>query len=118
MKLNFRIAPLLYVSCFLMIGLSNCTEQNADDSTEFRQEENKSGYSYETLALESGWAYKIYMNEKLFIFQKSIPSIPGNRGFKNQKAAESVAQLVVYKLSNGLMPPSVNKLELDSLGAL
>lgn len=115
---NFRTSVFLSILSVLILVFSNCSEKKSVDSNEVHLQENKSVYSYETLELDNGWTYKIYMNNKLFIFQKSIPSVPGVSGFKNQEAAERIARLVIYKLSNGLMPPSVSQQELDSLGVL
>lgn len=75
-------------------------------------------FSYETVQNEHGWGYNILSNGKLFIRQPNIPSIPGNKGFADEEKAKKVAEFITYKIQNGIMPPSTNKAELDSLGVL
>ena len=50
------------------------------------------------------------------IRQTTIPSLPGNKGFRTKDDALKVARLVVYKIDNKMIPPSVTTVELDSLG--
>jgi hypothetical protein len=75
-------------------------------------------FSYETIENENGWGYNILLDGKLFIRQPNIPSIPGNKGFSDEEKAKKVAEFITYKIQNGIMPPSTNKQELDSLGVL
>ncbi|MCH2023524.1 MAG: DUF4907 domain-containing protein [Saprospiraceae bacterium] len=75
-------------------------------------------FSIQTIENENGWGYIILKNEKPFIRQPNIPSIAGNKGFDTEKKAEIVAKFIVFKIQNGIMPPSTNKNELDSLGVL
>ncbi len=67
---------------------------------------------------EQGWGYKILNNQNLFINQPVIPSLPGNAGFSAEKHALKTAEYIVYKLENGIFPPSITPEELDSLGVL
>jgi len=64
---------------------------------------------------DTGWGYNIFINGKLYIHQPHIPAISGNKTFKNQEAANKTAELVIKKIKNNLMPPSVSIHELDSL---
>lgn len=75
-------------------------------------------FSYETIQNENGWGYNILLDGKLFIRQPNIPSIPGNKGFTDEEKAKKVAEFITHKIQNGIMPPSTNKQELDSLGVL
>jgi Domain of unknown function (DUF4907) len=63
----------------------------------------------------TGWGYDIYVDKKRMIRQPHIPAVPGKKPFDNSPAAESVASLVIYKITNNIMPPSVTQQELDSL---
>ena len=49
------------------------------------------------------------------IHQSSIPGLPGNEGFKTKDDAIKVAEMVVYKIRNGEMPPTVSIDEMESL---
>ena len=52
------------------------------------------------------------------IHQPNIPGMPGNRGFKTRAQAEKITELIIYKIKNNIMPPTVTVEELDSLGVL
>lgn len=64
----------------------------------------------------SGWGYEVLMDNRPYIHQEHIPSIPGNMGFATKEDAEKTAQLVIKKIEKGIMPPSITPQELDSLG--
>lgn len=61
------------------------------------------------------YGYEILINGKAFIRQKNIPGLTGLTGFKRKEDAEKAAQLVLKKLNAGIMPPSIEKHELDSM---
>jgi hypothetical protein len=63
----------------------------------------------------SGFGYDILNHGKVYIHQPNIPAVPGNNGFINEKDAEKTARLVLYKVKNNIMPPSIDTHELDSL---
>ena len=62
-----------------------------------------------------GWGYDIYVDDKLMIHQPHIPAVAGKLAFVNQASAQMVANLVVYKLRNNIMPPSITIEDLDSI---
>jgi len=61
------------------------------------------------------YGYDISINNKLLIHQPNIPGMEGNKGFEKKSDAEKVARLVIKKIQKGIMPPTVEKKELDSL---
>ena len=61
------------------------------------------------------FGYDILSDGKRIIHQPSRPGLPGNGGFKKKEQAEKVAKLVIYKLSHNIMPPTIERKELDSL---
>lgn len=65
---------------------------------------------------ENTFGYDIFKDGKLIIHQPSIPAAPGNNGFETKELAESVARLVIEKVSKGEMPPTVSIEELKNLG--
>lgn len=67
-------------------------------------------------SIDNTYGYAILINGKAFIRQKNIPGMSGANGFKRQADAEKTARLVIKKLKAGIMPPSVEKHELDSIG--
>lgn len=75
------------------------------------------GLTYEIIPADSStFGYNIYKDGKLMIHQPSIPALPGNKGFETQQIAMAVAQLVMTKITNGEMPPTVSTEELKKLG--
>ena len=61
------------------------------------------------------YGYEILINGKALIRQKNIPGLPGVTGFKRKEDAEKTARLVLKKLAAGIIPPSIDKHELDSM---
>ena len=72
-------------------------------------------FTFKVLKNENGYGYDIYSAGKMVIHQPIIPGAPGNNGFKTESEAFKVATLVVFKLSNNIMPPSVTQQEIDSV---
>lgn len=65
-----------------------------------------------------GFGYNVLIDGAIFIHQTSIPAMPGNNAFSTKEKAELVANLMIHKLKNNIMPPSISKQELDSLNIL
>lgn len=61
------------------------------------------------------YGYDIFIDGKLRVHQPAIPGVQGTRGFLRKADAKKVAGLVVKKVQSGLMPPTVEARELDSL---
>jgi hypothetical protein len=64
------------------------------------------------------WGYKILLNSDTLINQPNKPGLPGNEGFKTKENADKVARLVISKIREGQMPPTVTIEELRELGVL
>ena len=65
-----------------------------------------------------GYGYDIYMFDAMYVHQPNIPAINGNRGFHTREQARKTAEMVLYKIRNNIMPPSLSIEELDSLQVL
>jgi hypothetical protein len=63
-----------------------------------------------------GWGYDIYEGSSIRIHQPHIPAVEGNRGFSSEADAIKVAEMVIYKLENGIVPPSITKQEMIQAG--
>lgn len=68
-------------------------------------------------APEGTFGYDILMNGKVMIHQPNIPGMPGLKGFINKEDAAKVADLVIGKLKNNQMPPTVTTEELEDIMA-
>jgi hypothetical protein len=72
--------------------------------------------TYKVIGSESeGYGYDVFADGKMVIHQPGIPGQPGVRGFRTKADSEKVAQLVVKKLKNKEMPPTVSEEELRTL---
>lgn len=69
-------------------------------------------------SIHQTWGYQILVNQKPFIKQLSIPAIQGKQGFKDTTAAGKVARLMIRKIKNGEMPPTITIPELKKLKAI
>jgi hypothetical protein len=58
------------------------------------------------------YGYSIYIDGKSYIHQTTIPATPGNRGFTHIDKAEKTALLVIEKIKQGEMPPTLTVDEL------
>ena len=66
----------------------------------------------------TGFGYDILIYDAVYNHQPHIPAINGMRGFHTKEQARKAAELVVHKIRNNIMPPSLTPHELDSLGTL
>ena len=113
---------------FFAIILSCTNEEHIDEkfsipesSTDSIETEviEKKAFSARLIFTDSiGWGYQIFDGNTMVINQIHIPSIQGNIGFKSRESAQLAANFILYKLSNGVFPPTVDEKELDSLGVL
>src|SRR5688500_9032714 len=64
---------------------------------------------------DNSYGYDILYNHKVLIHQQNIPGHAGLIGFRKKEDAKKMALLVVKKLSQGKMPPTVSHDELQQL---
>jgi len=64
---------------------------------------------------ERGYGYDIFADGKLLIHQPNIPGQPGTGGFRKKADSEKVATLVIRKLRNKELPPTITAEELRQL---
>jgi len=64
------------------------------------------------------FGYDIYVHGSVLVHQPSRPGLPGNAGFATEEAAMKVAELVIKKIRNNELPPTVTIEELRELGVL
>ena len=64
------------------------------------------------------FCYDVYADDRLLIHQTSIPAMPGNEGFKTKEDATTVAEMVMYKIRKGEMPPTVTPEEMKEMGVI
>ena len=64
------------------------------------------------------FGYDIYVFGSVLVHQPSRPGLPGREGFTTEEDAMKVAELVIKKIRNNEMPPTVTVEELRELGVL
>lgn len=75
----------------------------------------KANITYEVIDGESGYGYDVFVDGKRVIHQPNIPGVAGTAGFKTKEDSKRVAELVIKKIKNNEMPPSITEQELRQL---
>jgi len=101
----------------LFIGLTISCNKKTEKKTQINKYDGARIW-YEVVEVDSGWGYKIYKEDKVFINQPFVPAVNGKHYFKNKKDATLTAQLVIDKMAKKTGLPSVTLQELDSIGVL
>ena len=93
-----------------MMVFASCqnSEQSSskDDLLEIKDTTFKSG---------TGWGYKVYVGNEIYINQPFIPDVQGKHYFKTEDDAQKVATLVVEKIKQHHLPPKISGDELRQL---
>ena len=93
--------------------------ENTSINTDKSVKTTPSNYSYVTIYSDSiGWGYDIMEGSVRRIHQPHIPAVQGNQGFKSGADAAKVAEKIIEKLDNGIMPPTISIDEMRDLGVL
>lgn len=104
---------------FLVVGLSFYIFSCGSSEKNVPENNSTSSYTIETYSNPSrGWGYRILKEDQPFIDQPHIPAVQGNNGFDTEEKAERAAELVIHKLEQGIMPPTLTVQELDSINVL
>ncbi len=120
-KPNFSTMKSIVITLWLWIGLTASFAQSQQKSSSRASSASFPAASYATAkfvvqpipAEANTWGFEIYADGKRLIRQLSIPALPGNRGFATQELARKAGGLMVDKLRQGQMPPSLTKEELQ-----
>lgn len=111
-----------------MVIFFSCSQEKSEidkipeESTTIIKEkfiEVSKSYGYNIIKnADNSFGYKIFKDGQAIIKQEHIPAISGNHGFETEKQAKSLAELVIKKLENQIMPPTVTVEEVDSIREL
>ncbi len=97
---------------------ANVSDGNSAASTAMEATETKTTFTlgiFENPKNPGGYGYDVMKEGKVIIRQPTIPAISGNKGFASKEDAEKVGNLMVIKIENGIMPPTISIEDLDSL---
>ena len=107
------ITKLYLLFTFCMLSIFHVQAQGPGTS---KQEIQKTSITYKIIeAPNNSFGYDIFAGSRLLIHQPSVPGLPGKQGFIRKADAEKIAALVIKKIENGIMPPTITLRELDSL---
>jgi hypothetical protein len=108
--INFRFALICTWTFAVTIFISSCNTKKENSNSEGLR-----NYKVSAIPVDSTWGYRIYQDTVAVIEQRNIPGLQGNNGFTTEQQALLVGRLVIYKLENGIFPPTISVPELDSL---
>ena len=101
--------PLIRLALFaILIGLAVLTVR------QFYERQPR--YQVQVIKTPTGWGYQILNNEKLFIYQPTIPGQSGMVGFASPEQARRVGEWMAAKLKETKALPSLTNDELRQLG--
>ncbi len=115
--MNKKIAIVLIVFGVAFLVFLNFKKQH--DS----QQEVKVGASpylnsnieIKTFQGEKGWGYDILIDGVVYVHQPSMPALPGDNGFKTEAQAKAVAELMILKIRDNILPPGVTAEEVQAV---
>ena len=114
-----KLIVLLLILNFCM----NFCNQLKQESKKVDFGKNESTLSFQKIIIKTfkngndikGWGYDIFLNGSLFIHQPHIPAVYGIKGFISEQQAIEVANFVIFKIKNKILPPTININDLDSM---
>lgn len=121
MKIIFFALIFIFTSCIdkqIKGGKRDGIETNNEKINYTKDGINKGNIEIQLFKNDYGWGYDIIINNEIYIHQQNIPCVSGINGFKSKEKARKTAELVVKKIKNKIIPPTINVKELDSLDVL
>ncbi|NEU10122.1 DUF4907 domain-containing protein [Flavihumibacter sp. R14] len=108
MKINKRMMKAL--CCLLFFVLPGTTVQTPLKYQKFPD------LKYQIIRLpDHTFGYQILNKNQVFIDQPFVPGLPGRTGFKTEVRASTMARLVISKIQQGEIPPTVSIEEMKKL---
>lgn len=100
---------------YLFFGFSLCVFIYVQIN-KFKNKDSKNDIVLKPIAIENkGWGFEIYLQDKLFINQQTIPVVEGTQYFTNKEQALLVGNLMITKMLSKKGLPTISLKELDSL---
>ena len=122
------IASLLLIICCVLLrcGNNKSGQANSKESNDSEHTAVNEGNPYKEAEIKAviipaennTFGYDIYLYGSVLIHQPARPGLPGNTGFTTEEDAMKVAELVMKKIRNNEMPPTVTIEELQELRVL
>ena len=114
---------IIIIPIFLLVGLWSLWNKKEQTPKDFVVQEVNQYKDADIKAViipsaNHTFGYDIYAYSAVLIHQPSRPGLPGNTGFTTEEDAIKVAELIIKKIRNNKMPPTVTIEELRELGVL
>lgn len=107
---------------FVLVAIVLLLVLNFKKNSEIKVEGDKAVSPYlnsnievQTFQSEKGWGYDITIDGVIYIHQPSIPALPGDAGFKNEAQAKAVAEIMIQKIKDNILPPGVTTEEVEAI---
>ena len=118
LKKLLRLRLIILILLFILTNFSSSGQDKARSlkAKPVSNSISKKGFTYAIINGEqNSFGYDIFKKGEMIIHQPNLPGLNGNKGFISKQDAIKVALLVIKKLKNNIMPPSVSEYELESL---
>ena len=115
------LLKLVLPASILFFACDSTVKEDAKQSIESESisQSQEDSLTYRLIYQDSiGWGYQIFEGSKMLIDQKHIPAVQGLKGFASKQKAEIAANYILKKIHNGIFPPTLSQIELDSLNVL
>ena len=122
--LSLKLTAAVLLMLFIVAGLHG-TSISADEAAgqqEAKQEKKPYANAEITIKIipsaNNTFGYDILLYGRPLVHQPNIPGLPGNEGFTTKERAQTVAEVVVRKIRNNEMPPTVTIEDLNTMNVL
>jgi hypothetical protein len=104
----------LFISTVGAFIISACSHYG---DSQFKDTDFKTANITSSIISDSeGFGYEIWVNGKKYIHQRYIPSVKPYKRFSSADDAQKVADLVIKKLREEIIPPKISVSEIEKLG--
>ncbi len=118
MKKNTKILialVLVVIVILLVLNFKKNSEVKVDEAKTEVSPYLNANIEIKTFKEDKGWGYDITIDGVIYVHQPSIPALPGDDGFDSEEDAKGVAELMVQKIRNNILPPGVTEEEVRAL---
>ena len=117
-KLILLLLSVFLLACFWFFNKSERAKENVTMPEEVNPYKDAEIKAVVISSENNTFGYDIYVHGAVLVHQPSRPGLAGNAGFATEEAAMKVAALVIKKIRNNELPPTVTMEELRELGVL
>lgn len=114
MKKELLVSGLLVLLVLLFFSFKQQNYLRQEIKTETSPYIN-SNIEVKTFEGEKGWGYDITIDGVIYVHQPSMPALSGDEGFKTEVQAKAVAEIMVQKIRDNILPPGVTAEEVQAV---